>query len=161
MIDENTYTILIKGGTVLTGGEEFLADVVVRAGRISYVGPDGESGLRGDPVHVIDAAGKYVSPGFIDLHVHGGAGADFSDGTLEAFRKILAFHGSHGTTLLFPTYMTGSVESLHRAIQTYKDVSASDIEGAAMGGWHMEGPYFAPSKRGAQDPRYMKVPDPK
>ena len=79
MIDENTYTILIKGGTVLTGGEEFLSDVVVRAGRISYVGPDGESGLRGDPVHVIDAAGKYVSPGFIDLHAHGGAGADFSD----------------------------------------------------------------------------------
>lgn len=161
MIDKNTDTILIKGGTILTGGKEFLADVIVRAGRISYVGPDGESGLRGDPVHVIDAAGKYVSPGFIDLHAHGGAGADFSDGTFEAFRKVLAFHGSHGTTLLYPTYMTGSVESLHRAIQTYKDVSASDIEGAAMGGWHMEGPYFAPSKRGAQDPRYMRVPDPK
>ncbi len=111
-------------------------------------------------VTVIDAEGRYVSPGFIDLHVHGGGGADFTDGTMEAFHTVLSFHGSHGTTLLYPTLMAGSAASLHKAMETYKEVMAMDIDGAAMGGWHMEGPYFAPSKRGAQDPRYLKDPDP-
>lgn len=159
-------TTIIKGGTVLTGGTEFPADVVIRGGRIAYMGPDGESWTRQDnqcqdqPVEIIDAAGKYVAPGFIDLHTHGGGGADFGDGTVEAFRKVLAFHGSHGTTLLYPTSMTGSLESLYKSIEAYNAVKSLGADGAAMGGWHMEGPYFAFSKRGAQDPRYLKDPDP-
>ena len=160
-------TIIIKGGTVLTGGTETRNDVVLRSGRIVYVGPDGCSVLKTcgrlhdrSDVTVIDAEGRYVSPGFIDLHVHGGGGADFTDGTMEAFHTVLSFHGSHGTTLLYPTLMAGSAASLHKAMETYKEVMAMDIDGAAMGGWHMEGPYFAPSKRGAQDPRYLKDPDP-
>ena len=157
-------TMIIKGGTVLTGGTEFRADVVVRAGKIAYIGQDGESWAQKDnqyqPAEIIDAAGKYVAPGFIDLHTHGGGGADFGDGTAEAFRKVLAFHGSHGTTLLYPTSMTGSLDSLHKSIETYKQVKSLGADGAAMGGWHMEGPYFASSKRGAQDPRYLKNPDP-
>lgn len=160
-------TIIIKGGTVLTGGKETRNDVVLRSGRIMYVGPDGCSALKTcsrlhdrSDVTVIDAEGRYVSPGFIDLHVHGGGGADFTDGTMEAFHTVLSFHGSHGTTLLYPTLMAGSAASLHKAMETYKEVMAMDIDGAAMGGWHMEGPYFAPSKRGAQDPRYLKDPDP-
>ena len=159
-------TIIIKGGTVLTGGSEFQADVAIRGGRIVYVGPDGESWTQNDnqshglPAEIIDAAGKYVAPGFIDLHAHGGDGADFGDGTVEAFRKILSFHGSHGTTLLYPTSMTGSPQSLHKSIEAYKEVKSLGADGAAMGGWHMEGPYFSASKRGAQDPRYLKDPDP-
>ena len=159
-------TTIIKGGTVLTSGTEFPADVVIRGGRIAYIGPDGESWTRQDnqcqdqPVEIIDAVGKYVAPGFIDLHTHGGGGADFGDGTVEAFRKVLAFHGSHGTTLLYPTSMTGSLESLHKSIEAYNAVKSLGADGAAMGGWHMEGPYFASSKRGAQDPRYLKDPDP-
>lgn len=158
-------TILIKGGTVLTGGNEFLGDVLIRSGRIIYVGPDGDAVLKNaidmkeGEAMVIDAEGRYVSPGFIDLHVHGGGGSDFSDGTMEAFRTVLSFHCSHGTTLLYPTLMAGSAESLYKAMETYKEVKAMDIDGAVMGGWHMEGPYFAPSRRGAQDPRYLKTPD--
>lgn len=159
-------TIIIKGGTVLTGGSEFQADVVVCGGRIVYVGPDWESWTwqsnqwQDQPAEVIDAAGRYVAPGFIDLHTHGGGGSDFGDGTVEAFRKVLAFHGSHGTTLLYPTSMTGSLESLHKSIEAYKAVKSLGADGAAMGGWHMEGPYFSSTKRGAQDPRYLKNPDP-
>lgn len=158
--------MIIKGGTVITGGTEFQADVVIRGGRIAYVGPDGESWTQqgnqcqGQPADIIDAAGKYVAPGFIDLHTHGGGGADFGDGTVEAFRKVLAFHGSHGTTLLYPTSMTGSLESLQKSMEAYNAVKSLGADGAAMGGWHMEGPYFAASKRGAQDPRYLKNPDP-
>ena len=158
--------MIIKGGTLLTGGTEFQADVVVRAGKIAYIGQDGESWTRQSnqcqyqPAEIIDASGKYVAPGFIDLHTHGGGGADFGDGTVEAFRKVLAFHGSHGTTLLYPTSMAGSLESLHKSIEAYKQVKSLGADGTAMGGWHMEGPYFSPSKRGAQDPRYLKNPDP-
>ncbi len=155
--------MVIKGGTVLTGGKEFQADVVIHEGRIVYVGPDGDSAVRNQdgPAEVIDATGRYVAPGFIDIHTHGGDGADFGDGTVEAFRRILSFHGSHGTVLLYPTSMTGSLESLYKSMEIYKEVCSLGVEGAAMGGWHMEGPYFAYSRRGAQDPRYLKNPDPR
>lgn len=150
-------TIIIKNGRLLTGGTEHRDDVLIRKGRIVYVGPDGEAKCSGEPAEVVDAAGKYVAPGFIDLHVHGGGGADFGDGTVEAFRRILSFHGSHGTTLLYPTLMAGT---FRKAMESYHKVKAHTAEGSEMGGLHMEGPYFAASKTGAQDPRYLKSPDP-
>lgn len=160
-------TIWIKGGTVLTGGEAFQGDLVIKDGSIAYVGPDAgdearalleQDGLNG--CDIIDAEGMYVSPGFIDIHTHGGDGADFMDATVEAFSKILTFHASHGTTLLFPTSMSGSAQSLNNAIDTFNLVRDLGVGGASMGGWHLEGPYFSQSKRGAQDPRHLKNPDP-
>ena len=161
-------TIVIKGGTLLTGGEASEGDVVIRDGLVAYIGPDGLAAANmfnaescpDAELEVIDAEGRYVSPGFIDIHVHGGGGADFMDGTVEAFRTILAFHASHGTTLIFPTSMTGSSESLYMAMEAYDRVKDMEMSGAAMGGWHLEGPYFAQSRRGAQDPRYLRNPDP-
>jgi N-acetylglucosamine-6-phosphate deacetylase len=54
----------------------------------------------------IDANGKYISPGFIDIHIHGGGGHDFMDGTTEAFLKIAELHAKHGTTAMLPTTLT-------------------------------------------------------
>lgn len=160
--------LLIKGGKVITGGKEFPGDVLIKDGSIAYVGPDVNSFLdhtcygqcSPEDVRVIDACGRYVSPGFVDIHVHGGGGADFMDGTIDAFKTILSFHASHGTTLLFPTSMSDSMESLYKAIDAARQLSEMDYDGAAMGGWHMEGPYFSHSKRGAQDARHLKDPDP-
>ena len=155
--------IHITNGTVLSEGKEHKWDVLIHDGKIVYAGPDAAEVLgrmNAGEVSVIDASGKYVSPGFIDIHTHGGAGADFMDGSMEAYRTALHLHTSHGTTLIYPTTLTGAKDSLLDSVKSYQEIKAAGIEGAEMGGLHFEGPYFAYSKKGAQDPRYLRNPDP-
>lgn len=108
----------------------------------------------------IDARGRYVSPGFIDIHVHGGGGHDFMDGTEEAFLKIAETHAKYGTTSLLPTTLTSEKEELYTTFDVYKNAEKNNFSGSQFLGLHLEGPYFAMSQRGAQDPRYIRDPDP-
>ncbi|MDB5242629.1 MAG: N-acetylglucosamine-6-phosphate deacetylase [Spirosoma sp.] len=109
----------------------------------------------------LNAAGNYVAPGFIDMHVHGGGGHDFMDGTEEAFLKIAGLHARYGTTALVPTTLTTEKEDLLKTLEAYERARLTNNGGAAFLGIHLEGPYFAMSQRGAQDPRYIRSPDPK
>ena len=109
---------------------------------------------------VIDAKGKYISPGFIDLHIHGGGGYDFMDGTEEAFLKIAELHARYGTTAMVPTTLTSEKEDLLKTLDIYESANRNNINGSQFLGMHLEGPYFALSQRGAQDPRYIRNPDP-
>lgn len=106
----------------------------------------------------IDAGGNFVSPGFIDMHTHGAGGADFMDGTVEAYLTAARMHAVHGTTLLYPTTLTSTDEALFDSFETYRKAVRENTEGAAFGGMHLEGPYFSPAFAGAQDSRYLKVP---
>ncbi|MPR33283.1 N-acetylglucosamine-6-phosphate deacetylase [Salmonirosea aquatica] len=108
----------------------------------------------------IDAQGRYVAPGFIDLHVHGGGGHDFMDGTEEAFLKIAETHARFGTSALVPTTLTSDQASLFRTLELYEATHKKNENGAQFLGLHLEGPYFAMIQRGAQDPRYIRNPDP-
>lgn len=108
----------------------------------------------------LDAGGQYVAPGFIDIHVHGGGGHDFMDGTEEAFLSIAELHAQYGTTSLVPTTLTAEKEDLLRTLAVYERAHRKNKRGAAFLGIHLEGPYFALSQRGAQDPRYIRNPDP-
>jgi N-acetylglucosamine-6-phosphate deacetylase len=68
----------------------------------------------------IDAGGRYVSPGFIDIHVHGGGGYDFMDNTVEAFLGIANLHARYGTTAILPTTLSSSRADLVETLETYR-----------------------------------------
>lgn len=108
----------------------------------------------------IDATGFYVSPGFIDIHVHGGGGADFMDGTEEAFLQVAATHARYGTTAMLPTTLTSSKEELFNTIDVYKAANQNNKSGSKFLGLHLEGPYLSINQCGAQDPKYIRNPDP-
>jgi len=109
---------------------------------------------------VIDARGQYLSPGFIDIHIHGGAGHDFMDNTVEAFLAIARLHAQHGTTSMTPTTLSSTQEHLLQTLDTYQQAHVLNDGGARFIGMHIEGPYFSMEQRGAQDPRYIRHPDP-
>lgn len=136
---------IIDGGTLLISGT-IISEV--SAGDIDA--PDAE---------VIDAGGKYISPGFIDIHVHGGGGHDFMDGTEDAFLKIAEIHARYGTTSMAPTTLTCKKEDLLKSLDLYALAHQKNTMGAQFIGMHLEGPYFALSQSGAQDPRYIRDPD--
>lgn len=108
----------------------------------------------------IDGKGLFVSPGFIDLHTHGAGNHDFMDGSVEAYLEAARVHAMHGTTLLYPTTLTSTNEALFASFEKYEEACSCNHRGAAFGGIHLEGPYFAYSQRGAQDPRFLKNPVP-
>lgn len=139
------YRLIRKGQLLLADGriEE------VREGNIDA--PDAE---------VIDADGHYVTPGFIDIHVHGGGGADFMDDDVEAFMKVAQTHVKHGTTALLPTILTSTKAEIIRSLGVYEKAAANIVHGSRFLGVHIEGPYFSMKQRGAQDPRYIRDPDP-
>ena len=110
---------------------------------------------------LIDAQGYYISPGFMDIHVHGGGGFDFMDGTSEAFLNIAQTHAKYGTTSMLPTTLTCEKEDLIQTLEAYSQACLQNTHGAHFVGMHLEGPYFALAQRGAQDPKYIRDPDPK
>ena len=108
----------------------------------------------------IDAKGKYISPGFIDIHIHGGGGHDFMDNTVEAFLGVAELHVKHGTTAMLPTTLSCERADLLETLRIYEQANKLNTKGSQFIGIHIEGPYFAINQRGAQDPRYIREPDP-
>jgi len=108
---------------------------------------------------VIDAKGLYISPGFIDIHVHGGGGHDFMDGTCEALVGGCKAHMKHGTTSIVPTTLASTMEELYVTFDNMKKAKSSIEKGPEIIGLHLEGPYFSMEQRGAQDPKYIKNPE--
>lgn len=106
-----------------------------------------------------DAKGNYVSPGFIDIHVHGGNGFEYVDGTKEAVVEATNIHAEHGTTTIFPTISAYDYEKTAKALDAVSDYKNDEKVLADIPGVHLEGPYFSPKQGGAQDPRFIRTPD--
>lgn len=136
---------IIDNGSLLVSGKKIVA--------ISEKNIEAENALT------IDAKGKYVAPGFIDIHVHGGGGHDFMDGDETAFLKIAELHARYGTTSMLPTTLTSSKAELLQTLAIYESANKKNTNGARFLGMHLEGPYLSVNQAGAQDARYIRNPD--
>lgn len=110
-----------------------------------------------DDGKVIDAEGLLVLPGLVDIHSHGAAGEDFSDGNPEGLKKILQYEKRCGITSYCPTSMTFPKERLRQIFASIK--GAQTEEEAKVVGINMEGPFLDPAKKGAHVEEWIAAPD--
>lgn len=154
----NSKRLKITNGIILTPYRILENHAVwVEDGKIVGIEPEN---INFERAQIIDAEGKYIAPGFIDMHTHGAGGHDFMDGSVEAFLGAAEMHARHGTTSLVPTTLTSSKEELLHTLSLFNEASEKNVKGAQMLGMHFEGPYFSLKQCGAQDPKFIHDPDP-
>lgn len=112
---------------------------------------------------IIDGEGKYLSPGFIDIHNHGNFGHDAMEGTYEALDVMADFHIKNGVTSFLATTMTEEMDKIKKAVRNIGEYvndrkNNRDVKAQVLG-IYLEGPYFSMEKKGAQPPQYIKNPD--
>jgi len=129
------FWMLVDGGTIRSTGS-------------GHERPDADA-------HV-DVAGQWLTPGFLDLHGHGGGGHAYDDGADELLAAV-ATHRAHGTTRSVISLVANPLDSLERSLGVIADLSASD---PLILGAHLEGPFLAPENRGAHSPAYLLEPSP-
>ncbi|MFX4291516.1 N-acetylglucosamine-6-phosphate deacetylase [Streptomyces bohaiensis] len=141
--------------TVLTGARVVLPTGVVEDGRVTVAGsriaPD-----RPEEAATHDLTGRWVVPGFVDMHVHGGGGASFSAGTVEEARTVIGTHRAHGTTTMVASTVTGDLGDLARQAGTLSEL----VEDGELAGLHFEGPFISAHRCGAHQPSLLRDPDP-
>ena len=142
---------VVRGGEVFDGTGFSARDLALEGGLIAADGAPGDG-------EAIDAAGCYVIPGLVDIHFHGSAGGDVSDGDLEGLHRMGAYEASRGVTAMCPATMTLPADVLLRAAEAAAAYEPAPDE-ADLVGINMEGPYISPGKVGAQNPEHVRNPD--
>jgi N-acetylglucosamine-6-phosphate deacetylase len=123
--------------------------LTIEDGRITHVG------YGTAPAGGVDLGGRYLVPGFVDIHNHGGAGGSYPAGDAEQARRAADFHLRHGTTTGVASLVTGAPDDLARAVA----VLAELCDDGVFAGIHLEGPYISPARCGAHDPAQLRHPD--
>jgi N-acetylglucosamine-6-phosphate deacetylase len=145
-----------------TNGEIVLADCILSNAKVTIHGSRieriDESGPSAGSPDTLDLAGGYLVPGFVDIHVHGGAGHDFMDATDEAFKAICQAHARHGTTTILPTTTVASHEQHLAFLDVCRRLQRQDTGGARVLGAHFYGPYFAKEARGCHPGDTVRPP---
>ncbi|MDQ2824056.1 MAG: N-acetylglucosamine-6-phosphate deacetylase [Verrucomicrobiota bacterium] len=129
-------------------------EVVVREGRIAEL----RAQTGGGEDEVVDLAGNYLAPGFIDLHIHGAVGRDTMEASPDGFRAICDYHTSGGTTSLLLTTATAPIKAIVDVLKAVRDCRSSIKQ---IAGVHVEGPFISKAKPGAQRPGLIHKPTPK
>lgn len=145
---KNVNVVTVKG--VISNG-----CVCIENGLITYVGNEYQ---KGDIV--IDGEGKYLLPGFIDIHCHGCLGQSFQNGSPKNYKVISDHHLKHGTTTLVATTVTAPMDNLVEALENYS-IHKKEFPNTPVIGVHMEGPWLSPKQCGAQPTGTMRTPNPK
>jgi N-acetylglucosamine-6-phosphate deacetylase len=147
---------LLAGGRVVTPGGVLSPGWIQLAGRlIDAVGQGGppEPYLAASPV--TDLRGRWVLPGFVDVHVHGGGGTSFTEGSADDARNAVEFHRRHGSTTLVASLVTAPLAELEARVAMLAGLARDGV----IAGIHLEGPFLSAARCGAQDPRHMIAPD--
>lgn len=147
---------VIIGNRIITPQGVRKGGVSIIGGKIASVGTPDAAVTERDKV--IDAGDLYVSPGFIDMHTHGGGGYGFMDGTAEAVINAAKAHMLHGTTSIAPTTMACLDDDLLKSFECYNQAKAAMRAGPNLLGVHLEGPYYSEAQRGAADLKHIKRP---
>lgn len=143
--------MIIGNAKVYIDGEFRHGSVTVENGKILSVG---EANVPCD----VDAQGKYLVPGFVDIHTHGAMNEDFSDGKAEGLLKMSRYYAQCGVTSFLATTMTLKEETLTPAMEVIRDF-VRPADGAKCAGIHLEGPFLSYAKRGAQAAENLHAPD--
>ena len=151
---------ILTGRIADANGEREQIAVTVENGRIAGVEPWNEATRphSGD----IEARDALLVPGFVDIHVHGGAGRYVMEGTEEALQALAAHLAAHGVTGFLATTITAAWEQQAQALDAtaqHMRSGQNGMEGAAILGCHLEGPYINPKKKGAQPGQFVRLPD--
>lgn len=142
---------MIPGGRWINGGS-----VIIKDDKIAEIYSHSRIVENADVT--VNAGGGYVLPGGIDLHVHGGGGRDFMEGTKEAFTTAIEVHRRHGTTTIFPTLSSSTEKMIRDAAEVCTELMEDPFSGVM--GLHLEGPYFQPCMAGGQLPENIRIPSP-
>lgn len=145
--------MLIKNCNIIYLDKIEKGSVLVENGKIKEINPSNVNNTE-----VIDAEGLYLSPGFIDVHIHGAGGCDTMDGTVESINTIAKTIVQHGTTSFTPTTMTVAAEDIRKSMEVIKKLKEEGTEGANVLGAHLEGPFISPKAIGAQNPNFLLAP---
>lgn len=151
--------MLIKNGWVFTVRNIFKKmDLQVENGRITAIA---EAGSIGEQPEAVDAAGRYVLPGLIDVHIHGCAGHDFCDGTEESMAAMAKYLGVNGITSFVAASMAFDEPKLEEVFKVAGGIISGDAkkDRANLRGINMEGPFFSRAKKGAQAEKYLIDPN--
>ncbi|MCL1949479.1 MAG: N-acetylglucosamine-6-phosphate deacetylase [Turicibacter sp.] len=147
-------TAIINGKIVLPDSVLEGKALVFEGGKITDITDTVPTGAK-----VVDAAGNWIAPGFIDVHIHGSMGADTMDENPESVRIIAEGIAKYGVTSFLPTTMTMSMPDIHRSLGHVRHWMKQDIKGAKVLGAHMEGPFINVKYKGAQNPEYILAPN--
>ncbi|AIQ14173.1 N-acetylglucosamine-6-phosphate deacetylase [Paenibacillus durus] len=151
---------LLYGRVLTPGGITRGGVVAVQDGLIVYAGaarwlPEACSGWP-ESERVQDGL---LIPGFVDVHVHGGAGHDFMYANAQAITEIAGFHAANGTTTMLATTMTASKEAIDRVLGEINSYRLGEMPYAQLAGVHLEGPFISPKWPGAQNPEHIVPPN--
>ena len=147
--------LLLTGGRVFAGGELRELDVLIAGDRIAEVGRE----LRCDGALRANLHGNILSPGFIDVHTHGGFGVDINAATRADYEKLSRFYASQGVTGFLASILTDTVEATERAISAAVDFIENPAAGARCLGIHLEGPFRCEKYKGARPPELLREGD--
>lgn len=146
---------ILTGGHVFTGGELVNTEVLVVDERIAAIG----DGLPREGCDVLNLEGNILSPGFIDVHTHGGDGVDINAADYQQLAKLSRFFASQGVTGFLASILTDTEEATKRAVDAVCEFMDRPLPGAKCLGIHLEGPFLCQKYKGAMPPELLREGD--
>ena len=155
MSTESRFAV-VNGRVILPSSVDDVAAVIVESGIIEDIVPAADLPLD---IPRVDAGGRYVAPGLIDIHIHGALGHTFNEPTHESYETITQVNARCGVSALLATTATAPIDDLKACLRFAQRWMEEPRAGAQVLGVHVEGPYFSREQAGAQDPAHLRVPD--